>query len=294
MHEHTIGNRRDRWFEEHRVPSDVIAMLLVIKMGGSILKEGASQDLVADLKEVVKTNKVILVHGGGVEVTETASKLGKEQKFIVSPEGFRSRYTDKETIEIYTMVMAGKINKQIVLALQGQGIPAVGITGLDGGTLKAERKTKLIAVDERGRKKVIDGGYTGKITEVNGELLNLLLEKGYVPVVTPLAISQDCEPLNVDGDRTAAVIAGSLKADRLILLTDVQGLMLKGEFVPKIASTEVKEVLSGIGQGMSTKVHAALEALNRGVKEVLVTAGTGNEPVSSALDHKVGTVITGE
>ena len=105
-------------------------MLLVIKMGGSILKEGASQNLVADLKEVAKNNKVILVHGGGVEVTEIASKLGKEQKFIISPEGFRSRYTDKETIEIYTMVMAGKINKQIVLALQSQGIPSCRHNGL--------------------------------------------------------------------------------------------------------------------------------------------------------------------
>ena len=140
-------------------------MLLVIKMGGSILKEGTSTDLIADLKEVAKTNKIVLVHGGGVEVTEIAAKLGKEQKFIISPEGFRSRYTDKETIEIYTMVMAGKINKQIVLALQSQGIPAVGLAGLDAVDLKAERKTKLIAVDERGRKKVIDGGYTGKITQ---------------------------------------------------------------------------------------------------------------------------------
>ncbi len=272
----------------------MITMLLVIKMGGSILKEGASKDLVADLKEVAKTNKIVLVHGGGVEVTEIASKLGKEQKFIVSPEGFRSRYTDKETIEIYTMVMAGKINKQIVLALQVQGIPAVGITGLDASILEADRKTKLIAVDERGRKKVVDGGYTGKITQVNSKLLNLLLENGYVPIVTPIALSNDCEPLNVDGDRTAAVVASALKADRLILLTDVEGLMLKGECVPKIAATEVKEVLSGIGQGMSTKVHAALEALNGGVKEVLVTAGTGKEPISSALNHKVGTVITGE
>ena len=269
-------------------------MLLVIKMGGSILKEGASQDLVADLKEVAKTNKVVLVHGGGVEVTEIASKLGKEQKFIISPEGFRSRYTDKETIEIYTMVMAGKINKQIVLALQAQGIQAVGITGLDAATLKAERKTKLIAVDERGRKKVLDGGYTGKITEVNSELLNLLLSKGFVPIVTPIALSQDSEPLNVDGDRTAAIIAGALKADRLILLTDVKGLILKGELVPKISSTDVKEVMSSIGSGMSTKVHAALEALTQGVKEVLVTSGTGNQPISSALDHKVGTVITVE
>src|SRR5512135_9488 len=106
-------------------------MLLVIKMGGSILKEGASTDLVADLKTVLKEDKVVLVHGGGAEVTEIASKLGKQQQFITSPEGFRSRYTDKETIEIYTMVMAGKINKQIVLALQAQGLLAVGLTGLD-------------------------------------------------------------------------------------------------------------------------------------------------------------------
>ena len=269
-------------------------MLLVIKMGGSILKKGTSQNLVADLKEVAKTNRIILVHGGGVEVTEIASKLGKEQKFIISPEGFRSRYTDKETIEIYTMVMAGKINKQIVLALQAQGIQAVGITGLDAATLKAERKTKLIAVDERGRKRVMDGGYTGKITEVNVELLSLLLEKRFVPIVTPIALSQDSEPLNVDGDRTAAIIAGALKADCLILLTDVQGLMLKGKCVPKISSTEVKEVQSGIGSGMSTKVHAALEALNHGVKEVIVTSGMGNQPISSALNHEVGTVIAGE
>ena len=269
-------------------------MLVVIKIGGSILKEGTSQDIVTDLKEIARTNKVVLVHGGGVEVTEIASKLGKEQQFIVSPEGFRSRYTDKETIEIYTMVMAGKINKQIVLALQSKGVSAVGITGLDAATLKAERKTKLIAVDGRGRKKVIDGGYTGKITQVNSELLNLLLDKGYVPIVTPIAVSQDFEPLNVDGDRTAAIIASALKADRLILLTDVQGLMLKGVCIPKIAATEVKEILSCIGQGMSTKVHAALEALSGGVKEVIVSAGTGKDPISSALSHKVGTVIISE
>lgn len=269
-------------------------MLLVIKMGGSILKEGASNELILDLKEVIKTNQVVLVHGGGAEVTEIASKLGKEQKFIMSPEGFRSRYTDKETIEIYTMVMAGKMNKQIVLALESQGLPAVGLTGLDAAILKAERKTRLIVVDERGRKKVIDGGYTGKITQVNAELLTLLLEKGYIPVVTPIALSQDNEPLNVDGDRTAAFVSGALKADKLVLLTDVEGLILKGERVPKIAATEVKEVLSKIGGGMSTKVHAGLEALNEGVKEVLVTSGSVKQPITSALNHKVGTVITSE
>jgi acetylglutamate/LysW-gamma-L-alpha-aminoadipate kinase len=244
------------------------------------------------LKELLKEDKAVLVHGGGVEVTETAAKLGKEQKFIVSPEGFRSRYTDKETIEIYTMVMAGKLNKQIVLALESQGVPAVGLSGLDGALLKAKRKKKLIAVDERGRKKVIDGGYTGKITEVNAVLLQFLLEKGYVPIVTPIAVSEEFEPLNVDGDRTAAFVAGALKADCLILLTDVEGLSLKGNLVPKISETEIKEILPKIGQGMSTKVHAALEALNQGVKEVLITSGLGQKPISAALKHEVGTVVT--
>ena len=269
-------------------------MLLVIKMGGSILKEGASSELVSDLKALAKEHKLVLVHGGGAEVTETAAKLGKEQKFIVSPQGFRSRYTDKETMEIFTMVMAGKINKQIVSALQSQGIAAVGLSGLDGALLKAERKKRLIIVDERGRKKVIDGGYTGKINEVKVDLLDFLLKKGYVPVVTPIAMSEEFEPLNVDGDRTAAVVAGALKADRLILLTDVQGLVLKGKPVPKITAAEAEGALSSIGKGMSTKVHAALEALKQGVKEVLVTSGVRQQPISSALKHEAGTVMTSE
>ena len=269
-------------------------MLIVIKMGGSILKEGASSDLITDLKSVLAENQAVLVHGGGVEVTEIASKLGKEQKFIISPEGFRSRYTDKETIEIYSMVMAGKINKQIVLALQSQNIPTVGLSGLDAKILQAERKKRIIQVDEHGRKRVLDGGYTGKITNVNTDIIHFLLQKGYTPIVTPIAISEECEPLNVDGDRTAAVIAGALKADRLILLTDVEGLMLKGERIPKIGASEVKEVLSSIGAGMSTKVHAGLEALNEGVKEVIITSGTAKNPISSALKHETGTVITSE
>jgi [amino group carrier protein]-L-2-aminoadipate 6-kinase len=267
-------------------------MLLVIKMGGSILKEGASTDLVTDLKTVLAGNQVVLVHGGGAEVTEIAGKLGKQQQFIMSPEGFRSRYTDKETIEIYTMVMAGKINKQIVLALQSQGIHAVGLSGLDAGILQAERKTRLIAVDEKGRKRVMDGGYTGKIKTVNTDLLQLLLGKGYVPIVTPIALSEEFEPLNVDGDRTAAIVAGALKADKLILLTDVAGLMLKGERIPKLSALEVKEVLGSIGAGMSTKVHAGVEALNSGVGEVLITSGSGKNPISAALKHETGTVIT--
>ena len=272
----------------------MIDMLLVVKMGGSILKEGASTELVSDLKALFAEHRVVLVHGGGAEVTETAAKLGKQQAFIVSPQGFRSRYTDKETIEIFTMVMAGKINKQIVLALQSQGMPALGLSGIDGALLKAKRKKRLIAVDEKGRKRVIDGGYTGKLKEANAALLNSLLKQGYLPIVTPIAISEEFEPLNVDGDRTAAFIAGVLKADRLILLTDVQSLILKGNKISKINASEISKALYNIGQGMSTKVHAALAALNQGVGEVLITSGLEKAPISSALKHECGTVISSE
>ncbi len=269
-------------------------MLIVAKLGGSILKDGTSLNLVEDVKELLKDHKIVFVHGGGSEVTEVASRLGKEQKFVVSPQGFRSRYTDKETMEIFCMVMAGKMNKNIVLAFERQGIFAIGLSGLDGFLLKAKRKKRLIIVDKRGRKKVIDGGYTGRITEVNTELLKSLLEKNYTPVVTPIAISEEFESLNVDGDRTAAAIACSLAADRLILLTDVEGLFLKGNPVSKLKISEVKSILSEIGQGMSTKIHASQDALNKGVPEVIITSGLGKMPISKALNHKRGTVISNE
>jgi len=268
-------------------------MLIVVKIGGSILKEDSSE-LVSDIKNVLSTNQIVLVHGGGKEVTEIASKLGKKQEFVVSPNGFRSRYTDKDTIEIYTMVMVGKINKQIVSALQSQGISVVGLSGLDGLLVRANRKKRLVIVDERGRKRIVDGGYTGTISEVNAPLLRMLIENGYVPVIAPVATGKEFEPLNVDGDRAAAYVAGALKADRLILLTDVEGLILNGKLVSKLSISEVKEALPKIGRGMITKVYAAMEALNLGVGEVLIASGLQRLPVSSSLKHECGTVISHE
>ncbi|MGH9910682.1 MAG: [LysW]-aminoadipate/[LysW]-glutamate kinase, partial [Nitrososphaerales archaeon] len=119
--------------------------MIVIKIGGSVV-DGLHESTVPDLKDVLSNEKVILLHGGGKEVTSIAEKLGKEQKFVVSPGGIRSRYTDRETAQIYTMVMSGKINKEIVMMLQKQGINAVGLSGVDGAIIKAERKKKLIIV----------------------------------------------------------------------------------------------------------------------------------------------------
>jgi len=266
-------------------------MLIVVKVGGSILREDSSE-LVLDIKNTLSENQMALVHGGGKEVTEIASKLGKKQEFIVSPNGFGSRYTDRETAEIFTMVMAGKINKQIVSTLQSQGIPTVGLSGLDGFLVRAKRKRRLVVVDEMGRKRVVDGGYTGTISEVNAHLLRLLIENGYVPVISPVAVGEEFEPLNVDGDRAAAYIAGALKANRLILLTDVEGLVLNGKLMSKMNISEVKKALPKIGRGMITKVYAAMEALNMGVGEVSISSGLQKLPISSSLKHECGTVMS--
>ena len=277
-----------------RLSSDVKKkMLIVVKVGGSILKE-VPPEVVSDIKNVLSDNQLVLVHGGGKGVTEIASKLGKEQKFVFSPKGFRSRYTDKETMEIFTMVMAGRINKKLVSALQKQEIQVVGLSGLDGYLLRAKRKKRLIIVNEQGRKQVIDGGYTGKVWQVNTSLLHLLLENGYVPLVSPVAVSEEFEPLNVDADRTAASIAGALKADKLVMLTDVEGLKLNEKLVSKLSVSEIETALPKIGGGMITKIYAAKEALNQGVGEVVIGSGIRENPISSALNHMGGTVISRE
>ena len=291
MSKHHTRRRRKNRVRVPRFSSDVIEMLIVVKIGGSILKDVPSS-LVSDIKKVLSENQIVLVHGGGKGVTTIASKLGKKQEFVVSPNGFRSRYTDKETMKIFTMVMAGKINKQIVSALQQHGIPVVGLSGLDGFLVRAKRKKRLVIVDERERKRIIDGGYTGKVSQVNAPLLRLLLENGYVPAIAPVAVSEEYEPLNVDADRTAANIAGALKADKLILLTDVEGLTLDGELVPKLVISKVEEALPKIGGGMITKVYAAMEAIEQGVGEVVISSGIRKMPISSSLNHEGGTVIS--
>jgi len=268
-------------------------MLVVVKIGGSTLAEGGTPELFSDIKRVTKEHKLVLVHGGGDEVTEVASRMGKEQKFVTSPEGFKSRYTDRETSEIYMMVMSGRVNKLLACELLKASVPVVGLSGIDGQLLRAERKKKLIIIDERGRKRAIEGGYTGKISAVNGKLIDLLLGEGLVPLISPVAIGQEYEPLNVDGDRAAAYVAGAMRADRLVLLTDVEGLILEGKLVDRISASDVKELLPKIGPGMITKVFASTEALVMGVGEVMITSGFRAQPITSALERKAGTVIYG-
>jgi [amino group carrier protein]-L-2-aminoadipate 6-kinase len=148
--------------------------MIVVKIGGSIV-EGLHSSILDDFVELSKREKIVIVHGGGKDVTNTANLMGKEQNFILSPEGKRSRYTDKETSMIYTMVMSGKINKNITAMLSEKGILSVGITGIDGETIRAQRKKKLIILNEKGRKMIIDGGYTGKVSSIDTRLIDILL-----------------------------------------------------------------------------------------------------------------------
>jgi len=247
---------------------------------------------ISDLKKVSQKEKIILVHGGGKEVTRISEALGKEQKFIVSPGGIKSRYTDKETVEIFTMVMSGKINKMIVGMLQKNGINAVGLSGIDGQIIQAERKKKLVVINEKGRKMVIDGGYTGKIKDVNSDLVKSILDQGYLPVISPIAISEEFDFLNVDGDRAAAYVAGKMHSDKILFLTNVDGLLMNDKLVKSLSLAEAKEILPKIGFGMEKKILAATEALEMGVKQALIANGQKENPVSAAIANENCTVIT--
>ncbi len=266
---------------------------MVMKLGGSILEENVPASFIEDLKNLnSQGHRVVLIHGGGKEVSEVSLKMGKEPRFTVSPKGFRSRYTDEETLEIFTMVMAGKINKSIVSAMLRGGLPAVGMSGVDGGTVNAQRKNELLIVDERGRRRIIDGDFSGKIRRVDPAVINLLLEAGYVPVISPIASGDGCELLNVDGDRLSAHMAGALKADSLMLFTDVDGIIVEEKVIDTMTYMEAKELLPKIGHGMITKLYAALEALDMGVGEVRITSGLRDRPIVEAVANKVGTLIT--
>lgn len=269
----------------------MIRMVVVVKAGDRVMSSVLSEAALNDFSQIAHRTSTVFVHGGGDTVTGIAEKLGVQQKFVTSPEGFRSRYTDAETIQVYTMVMAGKINKEIVRHLQSVKIPAVGLSGMDGALIRAERKRKLVIRDERGRKRVIDGGYTGKITSVDGSLLHILIKGGYVPVIAPIALGADSEPLNLDGDRTAAYIAGAVQADLLILLTDVDGVSVDGKVVRRLVADEAKRSLSNLGPGMITKVYAALEALSMGVNKVMISSGRHENPFTSAFQEQNGTMV---
>jgi acetylglutamate/LysW-gamma-L-alpha-aminoadipate kinase len=266
--------------------------MLVIKVGGS---EGISLEAACeDVAELVHQGKeLVLVHGGSGETNAISEKLGHPPRFVTSVSGYQSRRTDRETLSIFEMVYCGKINKAIVEMLQGHGVNALGLSGLDGRLLEGPRKSALRIV-ENGRRMVLRDDYTGIVQTVNAALLRLLLDNGYLPVVTPPAISHDHEAINVDGDRAAARIAAAMHADCLIILSNVPGLLRsfpdESTLISRINRASLDETNPHAKGRMRIKLLAASEALQSGVRRVVLADGRIEHPVQAALELR-GTVI---
>jgi acetylglutamate/LysW-gamma-L-alpha-aminoadipate kinase len=268
--------------------------MIVIKIGGTtgVNLEAVTRDVAA---QVAGGRRVIVVHGGSGETNAISTQLGHPPRFVTSPSGFTSRYTDRQTLEIFAMVTTGKINTLLVEQLQKLGVNALGLSGVDGRLLVARRKDAIRIIDENtGKQRVLRDDYTGKIESVNGGLLRLLLEAGHTPVVAPLAISPEGEALNVDADRAAAMVAGAVGAEQLILLTNVPGLLREfpdeASLIRHIARDKVEESLSFAEGRMKKKVLGASEALGLGVRQVIFADGRIDMPVAKALAGE-GTVI---
>ncbi len=261
--------------------------MIVVKTGGRVIKNSLNR-LTVSLSKL--DGKFVLVHGGGDLVTEYSLKLGVEPKFVMSPEGIRSRYTSKDELDVFIMVMSW-INKRIVTELIKLGRSSIGITGADGKVIEGSRKKKIVILNERGKKMIIDGGYTGKITKVDSDKLESILQIFDGIVVSPLIIDQEeGVMLNVDGDQMAYAISTTLKADYLILLTDVEGVILNDKIIRDIPLSKGKEIVKEIGPGMNRKVLMGLDAVEKGVKKVIISSGNVDDPISNALAEN-GTVI---
>ena len=266
--------------------------MLVVKVGGS---EGIRLDAVcADVAELVRAGEVlVLVHGGSHETNSISERLGHPPRFVTSRSGYRSRRTDRKTMEIFEMVYCGKVNKGIVERLQGLGVNAVGLSGLDGRLLEGKRKA-AIRIVENGRQIVLRDDYTGTVRQVNTGLLNLLLDHDYLPVVTPPAISHAHEAINVDGDRAAARIAAAMGAETLVILSNVPGLLREypdeSTLIRHVPRDRIEEYTAHAEGRMRIKMLGAQEALRDGIERVILADGRVDNPIRAALAGE-GTVI---
>lgn len=260
--------------------------IVVVKYGGNAminpqLKEQVMEDIV--LLWLIGI-KVVLVHGGGPEINELMKKLGKTAEFV---DGLR--VTDKESVDIVQMVLAGKVNKGLVNLLEMSGGKAMGISGMDGRLIEAKQKSELL-------------GYVGSITNINIEPVTDLLEKGYIPVISTVGCDKQGNAYNINGDTAAAYIAGALGAERLIMMTDIAGILKDKDdpasLIPHVTISEAvelfkKDVISG---GMIPKVDCCIDAINRGVKKVIIMDGRVPHSILMELltNEGAGTMVTGD
>ena len=260
--------------------------VVVVKYGGNAmineqLKEQVMEDIV--LLHLVGV-KVVLVHGGGPEINELMNKLGKQPEFV---DGLR--VTDRETVDIVQMVLAGKVNKTLVNLLEMKGGNAMGISGMDGHLIEATFKDERL-------------GYVGKITNVNIKPVTDLLDRGYIPVISTVGCDGNGNAFNINGDTAAAYIAGALGAERLIMMTDIAGVLRDKDdpatLIPDITVDEAKALYDEgvISGGMIPKVNCCIEAIERGVQNVIIMDGRIPHSILMEIltDEGAGTMVMKE
>jgi len=263
-------------------------MTIVLKIGGARAVDPAGA--LADVAHLTANGeKVVVVHGGSTAVDDTLERLDEEPTYVETPSGVVGRFTDEATMEVFEMVLPGKLNTDLVAALQNEGVTAVGLSGVDGKLLTGPR-TSAVRVKEDGKRKIKRGDHSGRIEEVNTDLLETLLNSGYTPAATvPMLGDYEGEwvPVNADADRAAAAIAGALDAT-LVLLTDVPGVLEDPDdestlFESVTTPTELEAVEDAAEGFMTRKVMAATEALESGAEEVVVADANLGDPAIEAL-----------
>lgn len=260
--------------------------IVVIKYGGNaMINEQLKQQVMEDITLLWLIGvKVVLVHGGGPEISETMKRLGKQAQFVNG-----LRVTDKETVDIVQMVLAGKVNKTLVNLLQMKGGHAVGVSGIDGGIIEAVMKDEAL-------------GYVGKITRIRPQPITDLLEKNYIPVVSTVASDRQGNTYNINGDTAAAFIAGALNAERLIMMTDIAGILRDKDdpstLIPALTVSEARKLFDEgvISGGMIPKVDCCIEAIEKGVRHVVIMDGRVPHSILMELltDEGAGTMVMGD
>lgn len=257
--------------------------IVVVKYGGNaMLNDTLKNSVMGDIVLLSLVGaKVVLVHGGGPEITEMLSLMGKEAKFV---DGLR--VTDAETAQVAQMVLAGKINKNLVNLISKKGGTAIGLCGIDGRIFEAKM------LDER-------LGYVGEITKVNAELVSDVLEKGYIPVISTVGCDRDGNVYNINADTAAARLAGALEAEALISMTDISGILKDKNdpdtLISKITTSEAPKLIENgiINGGMIPKVNCCIDAIDHGVKKVFIIDGTVPHAllVETLTDEGIGTMF---
>lgn len=257
---------------------------IVIKYGGNaMINEDLKQKVMEDVSLLKYVGmRPVIVHGGGPDITQFLKKVGKQSAFVSG-----LRVTDEETVEIAEMVLDGKVNSDIVNMLNHRGVKAVGLSGKDAGLIRAQKKLATV-YDEAGQKENVDIGYVGQVASIDTSILDTLLDNDYIPVIAPIGVGEDGESYNINADYVAAEIAGALQAEKLLLLTDTEGVYKdfadKDTFISTLTVAEAKDYIKSgiISGGMIPKIEACLKSIESGTNKVHII--DGRQPHSIILE----------